>query len=264
MLFFLTELHKKNSFLVWTGWFMWVVLIGILLFLFPFENEQVLGINLWIKPIKFLISSAIYLWTFAFVLDNLKLYKPLRVTRYGFWLSFSMFIEVALIIYQASRGVKSHFNISSSFDIIIFNIMGAFILINTVVLILICIDFFRLKTNINSAFLWSIRLGIILILLASFEAGFMLKINAHTVGAKDGGEGLVFLNWSTKFGDLRVAHFVGMHAIQILPLIAFSLKKFEIPETRKLNILFIVAGFILGILIFTLWQALEGYPLIRI
>jgi hypothetical protein len=37
-----------------------------------FDSTQVLGINRWIKPIKFFISVAIFLWTVAVYLRYLK------------------------------------------------------------------------------------------------------------------------------------------------------------------------------------------------
>ena len=48
---------------------------------------------------------------------------------------------------------------------------------------------------------------------------------AHTVGAADGAKGIPFFNWSISYGDLRIAHFIGMHALQILPLLAWYLLK---------------------------------------
>ncbi len=78
---------------------------------------------------------------------------------------------------------------------------------------------------------------------------------AHTVGSTDGGEGLPFVNWSRNNGDLRVAHFMGMHALQAFPLFAFYFAK-----TRRAVALF--AAFYLLFVMSLFILALKGRSLI--
>lgn len=49
----------------------------------------------------------------------------------------------------------------------------------------------------------------------------------HTIGTLDGSKGLSILNWSCTHGDLRIAHFIGMQALQIIPILSFYLLKIQ-------------------------------------
>jgi hypothetical protein len=124
---------------------------------------------------------------------------------------------------------------------------------------------------------WALRLGLLASLLGAATGGFMLHqtpeqksaddghyFGAHTVGAPDGGPGLPFLNWSTAHGDLRVAHFLGLHAVQFIPLMAWWLsRRRSLLESQRVQLVWMVS--IVYFLSFALaaWQALRGQALVR-
>lgn len=79
---------------------------------------------------------------------------------------------------------------------------------------------------------------------------------SHTVGGTDGEEGIGFLNWSRKYGDLRIAHFLGMHALQGIPLLSFYVLK-------SVGLTFLLSGGWLMLALYTLIHALRAKPLIK-
>ena len=166
-----------------------------------------------------------------------------------------MFFENGLILLQAIRKTTSHFNIKTVFDNVCFQLMGTFILIFTITVISITLAFFRQKQfSISEPYLWGIRLGLVFFILSSLEGGVMLVLLKHTVGASDGTPGLPIINWSKNYGDLRIAHFFGIHALQILPLLGFYITK-----TKKQIAIAAVLYFIFVSAL--LFQALKGNPL---
>lgn len=48
---------------------------------------------------------------------------------------------------------------------------------------------------------------------------------SHTVGALNDNSNLFIVGWSKTAGDLRVSHFIGMHALQVFPVLSFYVLK---------------------------------------
>ena len=90
-------------------------------------------------------------------------------------------------------------------------------------------------------------------------------MGVHGVGVADGGPGLPFVGWSTAGGDIRVAHFVGLHALQIVPLLGiFVNRRFRqrLSDGRRTALVVIGGLGYLGLVLLLLWQALRAQPLI--
>jgi hypothetical protein len=185
-------------------------------------GTQVLGINAFVKPAKFFISIAIFCWTMAYYTSLLE--NRQAVTIYSWVVILGMAYELIVITGQAALGKLSHFNIATRMDSALFQTMGIVITIVTLWTAYVGYLFFRQQTfAVPMAVVWGIRLGIIIFVVFAFEGGAMAAMLQHTVGAPDGGAGLPFVNWSTHHGDLRIAHFVGMHALQAVPLLCWAL-----------------------------------------
>lgn len=188
-------------------------------------DKQVMGINAWFKPLKFFLSICIFNWTMALYLSYLPAERATAIRWYSWMVVIVFFVELVIITGQAARGQLSHFNVSSPLSGALFSLMGIAIMTLTIWTAVTVIWFFKagVPEGLPAGFWWGIRLGIILCCLFSFEGIVMAKNLQHTVGAPDGSEGLPIVNWSKKHGDLRVAHFVGMHALQVLPLLGYFL-----------------------------------------
>jgi len=90
-------------------------------------------------------------------------------------------------------------------------------------------------------------------------------VGAHAVGVEDGGPGLPVVGWSTQGGDLRVAHFVGLHGLQILPLLGLALVRVApgwLPMRDRSRLVGVAAVFWIALTLLLAWQALREQPLI--
>ena len=97
------------------------------------------------------------------------------------------------------------------------------------------------------------------------RAGVENVAGAHSVGVLDGGPGLPVVGWSTAGGDLRVGHFVGLHALQALPILAMLLTRFGTRLDRADQGPAAAGGRrrVRRLTMLLTWQALRGQPLIR-
>jgi hypothetical protein len=255
----LNELRHRDPLLFWTGVAMMVAFIVVSLLSIG-DTRTIMGINPWLKPMKFLTSVTIFMWTIAWFMPETRPDKRAR-NIVSWTIAMMMTGEIAAIITQAARGTTSHFNIQTGFDAAIFSAMGLMIMINTFATVVFLWILRRDTPERRAGYIWGIRLGLVIFLLASAQGGIIITNNAHTVGAPDGGAGLPFVNWSTTHGDLRIAHFVGLHALQALPLLGFFVDRANAPAR---NVVFAVGALWLVLTGGLLFFALQGRPLIAL
>lgn len=225
--------------LIRTSWLMagLAIAFGLALVVDP---RTVDGAPAWLKPAKFAISLSLYGFTFAWMLRQLSAWP--RVACWGAWTTTAAsLIELGLIAMQAGRGVASHFNTHTSFDGAVFAIMGFAIAAQTLAAGSVAVAMWRQPFS-DRALGRALRLGLTLTVIGSSVGGLMARpsgaqleqaeatgkmprAGSHSVGGNDGGPGLPGLRWSIEHGDLRVAHFVGLHAMQVLPLVAFFTRR---------------------------------------
>jgi hypothetical protein len=238
------------------------------------DRRVITGAPAWLKPAKFALSTMIAAWSFAFCIASTRIWP--KVTRaLDIALALGLAIEIALIDMQAARGTTSHFNVSTSLDGAVWTVMGVSILWIWLGMLSLTIVLFR-QPYASSAWGWSLRLGMVLALIGTGSGGLMTLpnsqqlaeahasgrlpiIGAHTVGAPDGGPGLPVTGWSADHGDLRVAHFLGMHGLQVLPLLAWWIgRRFAGDDRTQVKLIFAIAASYLALFGLILWQAFRG------
>jgi len=249
-----------------------VFLVGLAL-----DPRVVTGAPVWLKPVKFAASTAIYMFTLAWVFTYLSEWPRVR-RLVGRATAFILVAEVAVIALQAWRGTTSHFNFSTPLDAAIFSFMGSAIVIQTFLSVLVAVALWRQPFH-DRALGWALRLGMVITIVGASTGGLMTRpteaqlaqvvaarqmpvIGAHTVGAPDGGPGLPGTGWSVEHGDLRVPHFLGLHALQLLPALAWLLWRRRVEDSLRARLVVVAGGSYAGFFLILLWQALRGQALV--
>ena len=240
-----------------------LLLIPLMMLVAPFDERVVTGLSPWVKPIKFALANAVYLLTVGWLLRDMPASGGAR-RRVSLLAAVTITAETVLITMQAARGTTSHFNVSTPLDAGVLSVMGLMIVVNTFAVAYVAQRFWRGGANVPAPYLWGVRLGLLIFLLASLEGFVMVGLSSHSVGVADGGPGLPLINWSTRGGDLRVAHFVGMHALQALPLVGYVFSTQGVARRLRRPALWVCAVGALygGVSLLLFLQALSGSPVI--
>ncbi len=223
-----------------------MVVVSLLSLIFSFaglciDHRHISGELAWIKPCKFGISIALYgaslIWMEQYLTSGKKFF---HMTTKGALIG--AILELGAIITQVLRGTTSHFNDATPIDATLWYMVKISIMPVALAVIVLCILLMRQK-NLPKVLGLSLRLGTVLTIVGLVPAIIMIlpesaqefitevEVNGHTIGFVTGGPGIPWLGWSTVAGDLRAAHFVGLHALQVVPLMGLAVTRY-LRQTR--------------------------------
>jgi hypothetical protein len=264
-----TRLHRP---LIWFASAMAVLAVVSAIGVFT-DPRIVTGAPIWLKPFKFSVSFVLYATTLAWMLSLLP-----RRSRVAEWAATvvvaASVIEMVGIVTQVARGTSSHFNTTTPFNAMVFDIMGATVsvLFGAHLVIALMLLIRRIPDRVARS---AVRLGLGLSAIGMLAAIPMVTVmtdtgidgisGAHAVGVADGGPGLPVTEWATTGGDLRIGHFVGLHGLQALPILALLLTRYarRLDTRTKVRLLRVAAGAYALLVAMLTGQALRGQPLLR-
>ena len=237
-----------------------------------FDSRLFQGVSVWHKPWKFQISTVLYWWSLAWFISFFGATEQFNLSRrFIVWMSLiAGLFEVVYISWQGAFGLASHYNISSPFYGAMYTAMGIFAVLLTSTSGVLGYTVLRDRSQtyatsvgMRHAIGWGLIISSVLGIVTGAILGGRTSSGGHWVGGTTNDAlGLMVLNWSRDGGDLRVAHFFALHAMQILPVIAmlfFWLTPNMNPNTSKRFIWLLATGYA-GFCTFTLMQALSGTP----
>lgn len=220
------------------------------------------GVDVWVKPTKFLVSVAVFAltaaWFFGYVRPERRTSRLMRATA-GILIAAGT-LELLYIVWQGANGLESHYNNDTVFHALMYSLMGLFaVLLIGTTLPLAWEIARRPAEGLGRDFVAAVVAGLLLtFLLGGGLGGYMSAQPGHAVGL-EGGRVALF-GWNRSGGDLRIAHFLGIHAEQAIPLFAVMLGSLAAPARRRLLIAGIAAYVALTLAIF--FQAIAGRALL--
>ncbi|MEQ9259173.1 MAG: hypothetical protein RIG84_08735 [Roseovarius sp.] len=223
------------------------------------------GENVWIKPVKFQVALAVYLFTLTFFARFLPEGMTARRTYRAFsWLVvFAIVAEMVWIGGAAMLQTASHFNTSSPLMEALYGLMGVFAVTLTAMSLVYAIAIWRNPASgLAPATRLSIALGLgLTFVLTVIAAGTLSMQGGHFIGTPQTGAALPLMGWSGEVGDLRVAHFFATHALHFLPLAGLA-ATWALPQRAALRATWAASLAFTAFVAFTYAQALMGLPLI--
>ena len=224
------------------------------------DDRSLRGANVWIKPMKFSLSIAVLALTTAWFIGHL---PRDRRGAPGVRAVVAMILgaggfELAYITLQAALGEASHYNVGDPFHALMYTLMGIGAIVLTASQPLLAWQIHRhADASIAPAYRFAVVVGLALTFVLGAGAGIPLSALPPATGP-----GLPILGWSTVMGDLRPAHFLGIHAAQLIPLAGAAIVAARLAQAR-VWVRVVAAGYI-ALWLALMAQALIGLPLVRL
>ncbi|HZG44691.1 MAG TPA: hypothetical protein VEZ41_00285 [Allosphingosinicella sp.] len=220
------------------------------------------GYSQWVKPVKFFLSAGLFAltsaWFFGYVRPERRASRSMRWTVRALLLSAGF--ELFWITWQAGNGVDSHFNTGTPLNAVMFGLMGLFALILTGTTLPLAWEIARRPVpGLSRDYVTAVVIGLVMTCVLGTATGIAMSVNgAHAVGLD--GQGLPLFGWNRLGGDIRISHFLGMHAEQLIPLGAALMGGLAVAARWRL----LIGGSLLYavITVAVLMQALAGAPLL--
>lgn len=226
------------------------------------DTRSFLGIDVWIKPLKFEAALVVYLLTLCFFARWLPAGTQARrwYRLYSAAVIAGIVAEMVWIGGASLLGTASHFNRTPVGDVIYIAMGAAAVLLTTPTAVFAWLIARNPSTGLAPALREAIVIGLALVLpLTLLTAGTMAGLQGHAVGGAgtDAG-GLPIMGWMRDGGDLRVAHFFATHAMHFIPTFGL-LSALLFGVTSRLPVRLFAAVFV-GFVAWTFAQALAGRP----
>ncbi len=189
------------------------------------------GINVWIKPFKFQSSVAIYLATVAWFWPYIDAAIRARGCRARRGVGAVHPACPRNCLHHLPRGAGGGLALQRPrrrLRPLLYPLMGTAILIAVSIGAWFGVLILRsTEGGISANLRFAIGAGLLAgNILGGASGAFISSLGSHWIGGvhNDAG-GLLFFGWSRTGGDPRVAHFIGLHAMQAIPVIGYAVQR---------------------------------------
>lgn len=177
--------------------------------------------NVWLKPMKFSFSIGVLALTTAWFIGHLPADRrgARAVDRIVWLLIGAGSFELIYITLQAGLGQGSHYNVGDALHSVMYTLMGIGAVLLTVTQPMLAWQLARHPDLRRPA---TYRHAVVIGLVLTFVMGAGIGGLLSTAQPPSGGAALPLFGWALSGGDLRPAHFIGIHAEQVLPVVGFT------------------------------------------